>query len=46
MVRGAIDKEANDIQARLAVARNMERHVRCSATKRKTKVGYRKNQIL
>ena len=36
MVRGAIDKEANDIQARLAVARNMESHVRSSATNRKT----------
>ena len=31
-------------QARLLVARDMERHVRSSATKRKTKVGYRKTE--
>ena len=34
-----VDKEANDIQARLLVARDMERHVRSSVTKSKTKVG-------
>ena len=43
MVRRAVDEEANDIQARLPVARDMERNVRGSASKRKTKVGYRKN---
>ena len=35
MVRGAVDREANDIQVRLVVARNVEGHVRSSATKRK-----------
>ena len=39
MVRGAADKEANNIQARLPVARDMERRVRCSATKKKNKNG-------
>ena len=29
MVRGATDKEANDIKTRLPVARDMERDVRC-----------------
>ena len=39
IVREAVEKEANDIQARLSVARDMERHVTSSATKRKTKGG-------
>ena len=39
MVRWSGDEETNDIQAWLLVARDMERHVRSSATKRKTKVG-------
>ena len=39
-----LTKEANNIQARSLVAREMEHHVRCSATKRKTKVGYRKTE--
>ena len=42
--RGAADKEANDIQARLFVARDMERHVRSVETKRKAKVSYRKTE--
>ena len=37
MVRGATDKEANDIQARLPVAGDMERHFRSSARKEKQK---------
>ena len=41
-----VDGEANDIQARLLVARDMERHVRSSATKRKTKVGFEKKRSL
>ena len=42
MVRGATDKEANDIQARLLVARDVERLVRSVETKREAKVGCRK----
>ena len=44
MVREAGGKEANNVQAWLLVARNMERHLSSSATKRKTKVGYRKTE--
>ena len=44
MVGGATDKEANDVQARLPVAREMERHVRSVDTKREAKVGYRKTE--
>ena len=43
MVWEAVDV-ANDIQAWLPVARALERHVRSSATKSKTKVGYRKTE--
>ena len=42
MVRGSACKEANNIQATSLVATEMEKHVRCSATKVKAKVGYRK----
>ena len=45
MVRGAVDEETNDIQALLLVARDMERHVRSSATKRKTKVAIEKPKL-
>ena len=44
LVREATDKEADDIQARLSVARNMERHVRSVEAKRKAKEGYRKTE--
>ena len=40
VLRGAVHKETNDIQAGLLVARDMIRHVRSSARKRKGKVGY------
>ena len=46
MLREAVDEEANDNQARLLVARNMEGHLRSSATKGKTKVGLSKNRSL
>ena len=35
---GAADEETNDIQARSPVAKDVEKSVRCSATKRKTKL--------
>ena len=38
MVRGATDKEVNDIQARLRVARDTERHVRSVEMKREAKM--------
>ena len=44
MVWEAVHKEANDIQVPLLVARDLERHVKSSATKRKTKVGYWKTE--
>ena len=44
MVREAVDEETNDIQVWLLVARNMERHVSCSAAKRKTKMDYRRTE--
>ena len=34
----------DDIQARLLVARDLERHVRSSATKTEANVGYRKTE--
>ena len=34
MVRAAIDKETNDLQARLFVTRDLEGHVRCIEAKR------------
>ena len=43
LVREETDKKANDIQTRLSVARNWERHVRSVEAKRKAKVGNRKN---
>ena len=46
MVREEIDKKANDIQTRLSVARNLERHVRSVEAKRKAKVGYQKFRSL
>ena len=44
MVWGTTDKEANDIQARLLVARDMERHVRSVETKREAKEDCRKTE--
>ena len=44
MVWGAVAEKTNDIQAWLLVARDTERHVRSSATKRKTKVDDRKTE--
>ena len=44
LVREETDKKANDIQTRLSVARNWERHVRSVEAKRKAKVGYRKTE--
>ena len=38
------DKEANDIQARLRVARNLESYVGSVETQSKAKVGYRKTE--
>ena len=46
LVWGAIDMKANDIQTRLFVARDMERHVGSVEVKRKAKVGYRKKRSL
>ena len=40
----ATDNEANDIQARLPVSRDLERHVRSVETKREAKVGNRKTE--
>ena len=44
VVRGEIDKKENDIQTRLSVARNLERHVRSVEAKRKAEVGHRKTE--
>ena len=44
MVRGAADKEADNIQAGSLVTGNMEKYVRRSSTQRKTKVDYRKTE--
>ena len=41
---GRLTKKQNDIQARLFVAKNVERHVRSTATKRKTEVDYRETE--
>ena len=46
MVRGAVDEEANNIQARLLVARDMERHVRSVEKKKRRKSVTSKNQSL
>ena len=43
-VKNPIDKEADDIQARLPVARDTERQVRSDETKSEAKVGYRKTE--
>ena len=45
LARWAFDEEANDIQARLLVFRDMERHVRSSATKRKTEEAIEKPML-
>ena len=42
---GATDKEANDIQARLPVARNTKRHVRSVETKREAKWAIEKPKL-
>ena len=44
MVQGATDKETNDLQARLPVSIDMERHVRSVETKREATEGYRKTE--
>ena len=46
MVRGATDKEANDIQATLPVARDLEKHVRSVETKGEAKKRLLKNRRL
>ena len=45
-VWGAVDEETNDIETWLLVTRDMERHVRNSATKRKNKSGLSRNRSL
>ena len=44
MVRGAADKDANNIEARTFVARNMVKDVKSSSTKGEARMGDRKTE--
>ena len=46
MVRVAVDKETNNIQARSLVARDVEKHVRCSSTEKKQKWAIEKPKFI